>query len=252
MLSKERLDLIRQIIKSEKEVLVSDLSAKFDVTEETIRRDFEKLKAEGLITRTYGGAVLNTEKSIDGVHYFKRARINVEEKKQMASKVLDCIRNCYTIGFDSSTTTMEVMRLLQDREDITVVTNSANALNELYQSDLRLLSTGGYLNKKSLSLQGPVAENTARNYNLDAVLISCRGISKEKGISDSDEIEVEIKRLFIEHASLVIVLADHTKFDKVAFVKIADLDRIDYLITDREPDREWMDLLHENNIEVIY
>lgn len=252
MLSKERLDLIRQIVKSEKEVLVSDLSIKFDVTEETIRRDFEKLKAEGLITRTYGGAVLNTEKSTDAVHYFKRARINVEAKKYMASKALDCIKNCYIIGFDSSTTTMEFMRLIQDREDITIVTNSANALNELAQSSLKLLSTGGYLNKKSLSMQGPVAENTARNYNYDAVVISCRGISKEKGISDSDEMEVEMKKLLIEHAGLVVVIADHTKFNKISFVKIAGLDSIDYLVTDQEPDTEWMALLHENGIKVVY
>lgn len=252
MLSKERLDIIRQIVKNDRKIFVSKLSNQFDVTEETIRRDLEKLESEGLITRTYGGAVLNNEKTMEGVHYYKRAGINSEEKQLIAEKAQECIKDCAIIGFDSSTTAMGMIRLLREREDLTIVTNSAVALNELDQAKARILSTGGFLNRNTLSLQGSAAVNTAKSYNLDAVVISCKGISKSKGISDSDEMEAEVKRQFVEHAGRVILLVDHTKFDRVAFVELVSFDKIDLLVTDREPSPDWLDMLQEHNVEVIF
>ena len=59
MLAIERRSMILNQLKNEKRVLVSDMSAKFGVSEETIRRDMERLEQEGYATRTYGGAVYN-------------------------------------------------------------------------------------------------------------------------------------------------------------------------------------------------
>ena len=82
MVLKDRLDHLRGIVKTEKKVKVTELSQRFDVTEETIRRDLERLELEGLITRTHGGAVLKVENMFDRLGYTHRSRTNVEEKKK--------------------------------------------------------------------------------------------------------------------------------------------------------------------------
>lgn len=252
MVSKERLDLIKQIVINDKKVFVSKLSEKFDVTEETIRRDLQKLESDGIVTRTFGGAVLNFEQTPEGIHFYKRAGINTEEKQDIAIKAVSCIKNSRTIGVDASSTAMEVLKLIKDKQDMTILTNSAEALREFSQSNLRILSTGGFLNKRSLSLQGSAAKNTIKSYNIDVALISCKGIDKNKGIFDSDEAEAELKQLLIRQVSRVILLVDHTKFDKTAFAKLMDFEKVDLLITDREPSKEWLDILQSNEIEVVF
>lgn len=89
MFMAKRIDEIRQKVETEGEVFVSDLSRIYNVTEETIRRDLEKLKNDGIITRTFGGAVLNTTSQNDRVHFFKRKAINLESKKKIAKLLVD-------------------------------------------------------------------------------------------------------------------------------------------------------------------
>ena len=252
MLLKDRIEVTRNIIAEQGKVLVSELSQRFGVTEETIRRDLEKLEAEGLVSRTYGGAILNSSKLTEGVHYFKRASINAEAKREIAQKAVGWIKDSYTIGLDSSTTAIEIMRLLKDRDDITVITNSAIAITELAQSKMNVLSTGGALNKNSLSLQGSVTKQAINNYNIDIVLVSCKGLSMEQGASDSDEQEAEIKKEMIAHANSCILLVDHSKFDKVAFVKIAGLDKFDLIVTDKKPSQAWLDKLASLQVDILF
>lgn len=252
MLLKDRLEAIRSIVTEEGRVQVSELSRRFGVTEETIRRDLEKLEAEGLVSRTYGGAILNENKLTEGIHYFKRTAINVEAKKAIAKKAVAWVKDSYTIGLDSSTTAIELMKLLKVREDVTVITNSAVAITELAQSKMNILSTGGMLNKHSLSLQGNVARQALGNYNIDVALISCKCLSMDQGASDSDEQESEIKKEMIAHANSAILLVDHTKFDKVAFVKVAELEKFDLIVTDKEPSREWKEKLASLSVDILY
>lgn len=252
MSQKERLDSIKSIIRQEKKVIVTELSKHFSVTEETIRRDLDKLEEEGLVTRTYGGAVLNADKMIEGIQYYKRATINADAKKKIAKNVLKEIGNSLTIGLDSSTTAFEVASLLKDREDITIITNSVPILNELAQSKVNILSIGGMLNKNSLSLQGYVAKDALKNYNIDIALISCKGISLEQGASDTDEMEADIKKEMLAHANRIILMADDSKFDQVAFVKIANLNVFNLIVTNRKPRQDWIDKLSLLSIDILF
>ena len=145
MAAKDRLQTIKQMVTNEKKVLVTHLSQLFQVTEETIRRDLEKLEAEGIITRTYGGAVLNSASITDNVHFYKRAKSFFEEKQVIALNALPFINNKTTMSADSSTTAMELLKLLKDRKDLTLLTNSTEAFRELAQSDINIVSTGASL-----------------------------------------------------------------------------------------------------------
>lgn len=252
MLPRERLEIIKEIALKEKKVYVSKLSEKFDVTEETIRRDLEKLELQGIVTRSYGGAILNAEKTNEDIPFYKRSKTNIESKQYIAAKAVDFIKEGSTIVADCSSTVLETLKMIKNRNDVTVITNSVEVLQELNQSDLNIISTGGSVIQRSLSLQGPITQNTIRKYNVDIALVSCKGIDLEKGILDSNEAEAEIKRTMIKQSNKAILLVDHSKYDKTSFVKLFDYENIDYIITDEEPKEEWMNLLHSYNIEVVF
>lgn len=252
MLPIERLEIIKQTALTEKKLYVSKLSEKFEVTEETIRRDLEKLEQQGIVTRSYGGAILNAEKTNEDIPFYKRSKTNIEDKKYIASKAIQFIKEDSTIVADCSSTVLEVLRSIRNRSDVTVITNSVEVLSELNQSELNIISTGGGIKQRSLSLQGPITQSAIRKYSVDLALVSCKGLDIKKGILDSNEAEAEIKRTMIEQASKVIMLVDHDKYDKTSFVKLFDYEDIDYIITDQKPREEWLKLLHSYNIDIIY
>lgn len=252
MTAKDRLQSIKKIVELEKKVLVSELSKKFEVTEETIRRDLEKLEKKGIVTRIFGGAMLNVANQYEGIHYYKRATIHLEEKRKMAKIFKDILNQKRTILADSSTTVMEVMKLLDDSIQRCIVTNSAVALQELANKDLIINSTGGTFNKNTLSLQGKITKDTIKRFNVDILLISCKGICMEKGIMDSNEVEAEVKQEMGKQAQEIALFVDHTKFNKTALVHMYDWDEIDYLITDEKPDEKWIEFCNEHKIKLMY
>ena len=233
-------------------VVVSELSSKLGVTEETIRRDLEQLEADGVLKRTYGGAIPNpVKRQTPNVQFYKRAVQRVSEKRTIARNALPLLEGMRTIAADSSTTTAEAVKMVKDRSDLTLLTNSTVAFQELENSKISVVSTGGEFHRGTLSLRGEAAKSAIKRYRVEALLFSCMGID-ENAVFDSRPEESEIKRALIEQAAKVILLADHTKFSQVAFVKVTTLDRIDYLITDKEPDQRWKDICDEHGITVIF
>ena len=252
MAGKDRLELIRQIIQTEKKVTVSGLSASFSVTEETIRRDLEKLENEGTLTRTFGGAVLNVQNMRDGIHFYKRAGIHLEEKRKMAVVATKLLQGKTTIAADASTTVMEAVKLLENSRDITLLTTSTAVFQEMANTDINILSTGGVFNRSTLSLQGSVAKENTIKYHVDILLISCKGIHMEKGVMDSTETEAEVKKIMIKQAREVALFVDHSKFNETAFAPLTRFENIDYLVTDRKPDAKWVNFCKQNQIELVY
>lgn len=252
MAGRERLMLIKQHVQSRKKVSVADLSQQCGVTEETIRRDLDKLEAEGVVTRVHGGAIWNNGVKKEGIHFYRRMTKHIKEKQEIARKSVDLLEGKRTIIADSSTTVMEALKLVPDTAEITVVTNSTEVFREFQQSSINIISTGGEFNKKSLSLQGQLAKSNIRKYNVDLALISCKGLNMDKGVQDSNEGEAEIKKLMLEQAEEVALLADFSKFNQTAFVSLIELQSVNYIITDRRPEEAWVSFCGANGIELIY
>ncbi|MEY8351977.1 DeoR/GlpR family DNA-binding transcription regulator [Lachnospiraceae bacterium 54-53] len=252
MMLKDRLDSLRSIMAAEKKVKIADLSLRLGVTEETVRKDLERLELEGLVTRTYGCAELKAEDMFDRLGYIYRSRNHVEEKKMIAEIAANIIPLYSTLAADASSTAMETLMLLKDREDLTVLTNSIPAISTLNQSKLNLMSTGGVNNRLSCSLQGIIARNTIMNYHVDFVLTSCKGLKRGEGIYDSREGETEIKQLMMSKGEKVILMADHHKFDRMSFVKYCGFEQVDILVTDRRPSDEWLEMFDEFRIQIFY
>lgn len=251
MAQKDRLESIRRSIQLGKKVTVSQLSRELGVTEETIRRDLEKLEQEGILTRIHGGAVLNTHSVSENIDYLVRANHNRMEKEVMGRLAVSVIPDRASICADASSTVMEAVRLLKGQPDITLLTNSVQIINELSQSAFTVVSTGGTVNKNTFSMQGKAVRKILADYYVDIVLISCKALNLSGGIFDSNEEEGELKRLMVERGQKVILIADHSKFNRVAFIKVMDLDKLDVLVTDREPSPEWKALCQEKNIQLV-
>lgn len=251
MLPRERLEIIKQIAISDGKVYVTKLSKELSVTKETIRKDLEKLEKEGIVIRDYGGAIVNFE-IIDKEKTTNTFECNIENNKYIAEKVLDFICKGSTIAADYSLTALEALKLIKNRKDITVLTNSILALQELSGSELNLISTGGNVNHKLLSFQGAITQNIIKKYNVDIAIVDCKGMDISRGIFDSNEIEAEIKKTMVRQADKVILLVDHTKYNKTSLVKLFNYEEIDYIITDIKPEFEWLSLLDSYNVKIIY
>jgi len=241
------------MLNENKSVLVPELAKLFNVTEETIRRDLEKLEKEGLLKRTYGGAVLVENYNVDIPFEFRNVT-NIEGKKQIALNLIKYIEDGDTLVMDSSTSALQVAKLLKTKKKITVITNSEQIINELkvFEDTIKVISTGGTLRNKSLSLVGPIAEQTLRSLNANKAIISCKGFDIEKGFTESNELEAQVKKLMIEIADKVYMIADHTKMNKTALVNIATLDDVDFIFTDKILPPSQENAIREKNVEIVY
>lgn len=252
MLAAERRNLILDEIYENKKVIVSELSKEFDVSEETIRRDLERLEEEGHVIKSYGGAVINEKSSID-LPFNVRWNANPSGKQKIAEIVNAQIDNGDHIILDASTTAVFIAKNIKPKENLTVLTNSIENLLEL--SDVTgwdILSTGGRLKAGSMSLLGKRAADSFENYNADKVFLSCKGLDIDKGITDGNDETGSMKQDMIKAANKVFLAVDHLKFGKVAFTKICDLSDIDVVITDQKPEGHWLESLQRLGIECLY
>lgn len=251
MLAIERKSEILATLQREKSVLVAQLSQKYQVTEETIRRDLDKLEKEGYVKKTYGGAVLNQNTSVE-IPFKVREKTNKKEKQTIARLVQRVIGEGESIMLDSSSTSLMVARNLKQYKKLTVITNSVEILLELSNcKNIRVLSTGGELRDSALSLGGRQAEQMLLHYNVDKAVLSCKGISMEKGITDSNEPEAQIKSAMRQCAKTTVWAIDSTKFDRVSFVHLAQLKAGDIVVTDKKLEPKWKKFLSEYKIQVV-
>ncbi len=252
MLAIERRNAILAKLNTQGKVIVTDLSREFDVTEETIRRDLEKLDNEGLAKKTYGGAVINQNLNID-LPFNVRKRANVELKQKIAEKIADMIHDGDYIMLDASSTAIYVTKCILDRKNITLITNSVEIMLELAdKSDWNILSTGGSLKKGALSLVGASAERMIRGFHVDLAVCSSKGIDLNMGVTDSNEKDSEIKRAIFGAANRKILAVDSTKFDKISFVHVCDVADIDVVVTDSQPSERWIEHFKDKDVELVY
>lgn len=252
MLAIERRNEIFATIQQERRVVVSDLSQIYNVTEETIRRDLEKLEKEGLVKKTYGGAVINESINVD-LPYNIRKKSNISDKQYIAKIISTMIEDGDHIMVDASSTALYVVKYIKTKKNITLITNSIEILLDL--SDMtgwKVLSTGGLLKEGSLSLVGYQAEKMLKTFHVDKAIISCKGVDIESGFTDSNEMEVQVKKTMLNSAKQKILAVDNSKFDKVSFMQIGDFSDIDIIVTDKELEQRWQQTLETAGIDIYY
>lgn len=245
----DRQRRIVALVNEKLSIRVSELSGIFDVTEETIRRDLEKLEREELLRRSHGGAV-SIEKNESEIPYIEREILHASEKRNIAIEAVKGIYPGDQIVLDASTTTWYMAKELEDMP-LTVITNSIKVAIELSKKEqIKVISTGGLLLSKSLSYVGPLAERSLDNYYVNKAYISCKGLHLEEGLSDSVESQALLKKKMIKIADKTILLADSSKFGLRTFVQIANINQIDEIITDGGLSTIYIEKIKERNIPI--
>ncbi len=252
MLAIERKNAILSKLLMEGKVLVNDLSREYGVTEETIRRDLEKLEKEGFAKKTYGGAVKIENFNTD-LPFHVRKQTNVESKQYIASVIGSMISDGDYIMLDSSTTALNIIKSIMHKKKITLITNSIEILLELSnKSGWTVISTGGMLKEGSLSLVGYQAERMVSSFHVDMAICSSKGLDSEMGVTDSNERDAEIKKAFFKSAKKRILALDSSKFDKTSFVKVCDISDVNMIVTEKKPSDFWTEQLRQTGVEVVY
>ena len=252
MLAIDRRNEILEKVQRDGSVRVTELSQRFDVTEETIRRDLEKLEAEGRITRTYGGAVLNKGTKED-LSINIRETFNQEDKNRIARKVVELINDGDSIMLDASTTTMYVARHLKNKSGITVITNSLRVPMEMAgNTEAEVIVAGGTFRPNSLSMIGNRTADMLDGYYVDKAILGCKSFDPLTGTYEPHEMEAEIKKKMCANADTLILAVDHSKFNQKSFIRTIAISDIDIVVTDNKLPEETEEELRKQNISLYY
>ncbi|MCB2300551.1 DeoR/GlpR family DNA-binding transcription regulator [Clostridium tagluense] len=250
MFAEERKSKILDILNKDGKVKVCELSQIYEVSEVTIRRDLQELEETELIKRVYGGAVLNDNTKFEPTFSEKIDKF-YDEKESVGKLAASMIVDGETIVLDAGTTTLNIARHITAK-NITILTNSVDIAFELVKKqNMEVIVTGGTLRWETRALVGPVADSTFENFKVDKAFIGVNGVCIINGLTTPNIIEASTKREMIKIARKIIVVCDHTKFNKVSFAKIVDLDSIDTIITDNKLDDELIEKFEEKDVKVI-
>jgi len=238
------------------QVTVGALAERFGVSIDTIRRDLDQLSAEGVVVRTYGGAVSpstvsRTDRAVD-----VRLKMQEPEKEKIAALAASLVEDGSTIMINGGTTTLALARQLRNHRDLTVATNNLLVPPALPSSAVHdLYVFGGPVRSVTLATVGPVSFRAAGGGELDIscdlALIGVGAVSAVAGYTTSNLAEAAMMQEMISRAARVAILADSSKFDRRLFAQVSPLGSADYLITDSTPPPALVDALADNRVELI-
>jgi DeoR family transcriptional regulator, aga operon transcriptional repressor len=235
-----RWNELLELLAAAGQLQVEDAAKALGVSAATVRRDFDELAGQQMLTRIRGGAVAQ------GVNYDLPLRYKTErhpsEKQRIGALAASMVRPGQVAGLNGGTTTTEVARALAIRADlsadgpfptVTVVTNALNIATELaVRQHIKIVTTGGVARPQSYELTGPLATGVLEQVTLDVAILGVDGIDAVAGATAHHEGEASINRLMGQRASRVIVVADSSKVGRRAFARICTIAEVEVLVTD--------------------
>jgi len=230
-----RAQLIRESVSIAGFESVAHLARRFSVSEMTIRRDLEKLEAEGQIRRTHGGAIPELRTKIE-LDYQARQQRQAPEKAIVGKLAADLVENGQSVFIDAGTTTLAMARELKKRPNLTLTIISNSLLlqmERLESSKIQVILVGGSVLPQTMSLYGSLAQENISQMRFDWAFLGTGGIDIARGLTLSTMEEIPIKKAAAKSANRVAVLADHTKLGRNALSLFMSIDSVDIVITDK-------------------
>lgn len=254
MFTEERLEAILNILKEEGKVKVKELSQKFNVTEDCIRKDLKQLEHLGSLKRTYGGAI-QVRQSSHSYDISEREKIDISTKSEISKKALELIEDRETIFLDISTINILIAKaLLSSQKRVIVVTNMLEITNILStaNNNITVVVVGGILNKALTGFTGATANEFIKKYKFDKAFIGSCGVDAFDKSITTFEIEDGItKAAVIQASKKTFLVMESKKFNLDGNYKFAAIDDINAIITDKNPSEQVMEILQSSEIEVI-
>jgi DeoR family transcriptional regulator, fructose operon transcriptional repressor len=243
MIPEKRRYNIVDYIKEKKTVTISEISNEFNISEITVRRDFDKLSQKGLIKKSYGGATIANDFLPEPV-FLRRISENKDEKRRIAKEAVKRITDNSTVLLESGSTCLEIAKVLPQNKNIKIVATAPHIINVLCNlkrskdSDGEILCCGGIWKKEPDIFIGPQAEDFFDSIKVDIAFFGIVALSLKDGWMVPNLFEAQLTKKITSCAGKIIAVTDHTKFDKISFSKIGPINLIDEIITDSGLDEE--------------
>ena len=247
----ERQKQILSLLTRQQRLSVAEIVEQFAISEATARRDLESLASQGKARRVHGG-VMAVEQAPPELPILERESEQLDEKIRIARATAGLVSDKETVFLGSGSTVLEVARHLRNRHNLTVITNSLSVLNTLVGiKGITVISLGGMLRDSELSFIGHITEQALAEVRADKVIMGTRGVSLEHGLTNDYLQETLTDRAIMKIGRTVIIVADHTKVNRVATALLAPLDSVHTLVTDAKADKKFIQALKKNGIQVI-
>ena len=247
----ERQKQILALLTRQGRLSVAEIVEQFSISEATARRDLETLASQGKAQRVHGG-VIAAEQAPPELPILQREGEQSDEKTSIGRAAAELIADGETVFLGSGTTVLEAAKHLRERKNLTVITNSLPVLNALAGiKDITVVSLGGQLRESELSFIGHITEQALAELHVDKVIMGTRGISLEHGLTNDYLPETLTDRAILKIGRTVIIVADHTKINRVATALLAPLKSMQVFVTDAHAEKKFLQSLKKLAIEVI-
>lgn len=247
----ERQRQILSLLSRQGRLSVAEIVSQFSISEATARRDLETLASQGKGQRVHGG-IIAVEQAPPESPILERESEQADEKSRIGRAAAKLVRDHETIFLGSGTTVLEIARNLRDHKGLTVITNSLPVLNTLAGlKQITVVSLGGMLRESELSFIGHITEQALVEVRADKVFMGTRGVSLEHGLTNDYLQETLTDRAILKSGREIVIVADHTKINRVATALLAPLNSIHTLVTDSEADKKFLQAVKKQGISVV-
>lgn len=245
----ERRNIILEKLKNDGQVFVNELAEDFNVSQETIRRDLNKLEELRHIKKIHGGAV-SAQFGFE-LEFTQRAKLAEDDKHNIAVNAANLIKSGDSLFIDFGTTTLEFARQISGIPELTVITNSPVIANLFHDNTtVNLILIGGQFGLSKMECVGPITLQGISAFYADFAVIGAGAVSPSSGVMDQDLNEAAVARQMIKQSNKTIVLADGHKLDNRATAHVADWKEIAWLVT-TDPDNKLKKLTFPKHLNVI-
>ncbi len=247
----ERQKQIHSMLTKLGRLSVAEIVEQFSISEATARRDLETLASQGKALRVHGG-VIAVEQAPPELPILEREGEQSDEKASIGRAAAELISDGETIFLGSGTTVLETAKQLRERKNLTVVTNSLPVLNALAGiKEITVISLGGQLRVSELSFIGHITEQALAELRVDKVIVGTRGASLEHGLTNDYLQETLTDRAILKIGREVIIVADHSKVNRVSTALLAPLKTVHTFVTDSKADKKFLQALKKQGIQVV-
>jgi DeoR family fructose operon transcriptional repressor len=213
------------------EVDIKELAAELDISEITARRDLNQLANDGLLYRTHGGA-MKVDPLAKPKDFANKAAQNADVKDNICRKAAEHINDGDIIFMDCGSTVFRLCQFIKHKK-IKVITNSLPVIYELQNCSVSINIIGGEFNNERQATHGKIANEHIARYRAGKAFLGVDGISAN-GLFANSELEAEITSMYISQSAYTYVLCDDSKVGKETYLKFADIDQIEAIITNAD------------------
>ncbi len=216
------------------EVNLDDLAQRFGVSRMTIHRDLDELESEGLLRKIRGGATIESSTQFESDFRY-RERQETGAKAAMAEAALELVDPGMTVVINDGSMAAFLGARLAEKRPLTVITNNAAVMDALRpEPGITLIALGGTYSTKFNAFFGSLTEDALARLRADIAFISSPAVSGLE-VFHMDDAVVRAKRAMMAAGVRRCLLVNHTRFDRTALHKFADLGEFDCIITDKPP-----------------